>query len=112
MMAIVQDVALERSQRNYPYYNQPWVAMWNHIGANLIEAITDDDVVIIIAKRGPWSFALIYFETEKTIITIMSEDRLATLQRQYRNRQMHYLDILIQRYNRNVEPLPNKTRYS
>jgi hypothetical protein len=106
--AIEQDVAVERSHRNYPYYNQPWVAMWNHMGANLIEAITNDDVVIITAKRGPWSFILIYFETEKTIITIMSEDRLATLQRQYRNRPMHYLDILIQRYNRDIEPLQTR----
>ncbi len=102
--AIVHDVTLERSRRNYPYFNQPWVAMWNHMGANLVESLAGyNDITVLTAQRGPWSFVLIYLKTEKTVITIMSEDRLKDLQRKYRKRPIHYLDALIQYYNRDVE---------
>lgn len=100
--AVSHDMPEDRMRRDFVTDNQPWSRMWNHLNTNIKEAFENDDVDIYPAKRGPWQFILIYCPKTKVVLTIMSEDRLCELQRKCSRENIHYLDALLQRLNKDI----------
>lgn len=96
----------DERKNQYVTNNGSYGRKWDILSRYIAQGSAPYDILYYPVKRGLWTIMILYCEQTKQIITIMREDRLASITRSRgKGKKPHYIEALAYALNSNVSPL-------
>lgn len=93
----------DRRENQFIVYPLEWGRMWAYIDTNVAKYLSGTDCIVIPVRRGIWPFILVLDKSNRILFTLMRRDRYLALQKTWQSKSYHYLDILVCRYNDDLD---------
>jgi hypothetical protein len=101
--AVGDDIREDIQRNGLRTMNSVPTRIWDLLNTNICLALNYEECTVTSAHRGPWEMVIIFEKTTQNIITFMREKRYGVLRKKQNSRaQMHYVDMLASKFNRNL----------